>query len=225
MICFFVSDLMFKSRIRETMGSKPSAFPRSLDELQTLSDSPKTIFIDLNHKKLDPIALIGSLRTAFPDAEVCAFGSHMDVEKLAAAEAAGAHEVLANSGFVSWLEGQRGAGFLTLFVFGLIAWALAWYLFHFIPIQYRFYELQNAMHSICKVSKDIDDKEMRSRLLSQMRDIGTPGDIQAMTMERTADSVRVQYQYQEDIRLSVFGRNFLLQSFSFSLDVTDAPQV
>jgi hypothetical protein len=225
MICFFVSDLMFKSRIKETIAGQDVIFPKSIEELSGSSSKIKKIFIDLNYKKSDPIELISSITTLYPTLEIIAFGSHMDTEKLAAAQDAGASEVIANSGFVKWLEGQRGASFLTLLVFGSILWAVTWYLFHYIPVQYRYYELQNAMHSISIISKDLEDKELRNRLLDQMRGIGTPGDIQSVLIERDGNTIHIRYEYGEKIIFKFFDKRYLIQSFHFILDITEQPQV
>lgn len=104
---YVISDLMFRSRVRETVKSSP-IFSKSLDESISKIENEQIdeVFVDLNLKN-DSIEIIKSLRLKFPNLNIIAFGSHMDTEKLSAAEAAGASEVLANSGMVKLLESKR----------------------------------------------------------------------------------------------------------------------
>ena len=228
---FFVSDLVFKSRIREVVGDS-ARFLKGIDDLlgeQNLAD--EIIVVDLAFKKSDPLLLIEKARENLPAASIIAFGAHVAPEALAQAKARGASEVMANSGFVKWLEmnrqksiEQRGAGVWTTLIFGAIFGAGIWYLFHLIPVYYKYYELENAFHSITRVSKELDDKEFRRRLITQMKSIGTPGDYDALVIDRSGEEVRLQYQYGEKIILP-FGKDpYVLQRFFFTFDVRDQPQ-
>ena len=229
MKCFFVSDLIFRSRIKESLNGEVPFFAKNIDEVLQLENKPTEFYIDLSYKKADSIELIKILRESFPENTIVSFGSHVDTEKLALAKLAGSSQVMANSGFVKFLESnriqQKGAGLLTLFVFGLIVWAGGWYLFRYVPIQYRFYELQSTMHSICRVSKELSEKELRIRLIDQMKDIGVPGDVESVVMDRNGESVRIQYEYGEKIIFHFFDKSYLIQKFHFSLNVSEEPQV
>lgn len=99
---------MFRSRIKETLGADSVLFSKSFEGASEIINSQTIdeVIIDLNLKN-DPIQIIRSLKASYPSLNIISFGSHVDTEKLAASEEAGATETLANSGMVKWLEARR----------------------------------------------------------------------------------------------------------------------
>ena len=231
----FVADLMFRSKVKEMLVSESITFLRAISDIELpIFLQEKTVIVDLSLRKLDPQELIKQISSKYPQIDIIAYGSHVDVAALRAAKENGAKTVMVNSAFVNYLEdrraesiksSQKGAGWLTFFVFSAIVGCATWYIFQLIPIQYKYYELENAMHSIARISKDQTDEELRKRLIAQMKDIGTPGDYSTLSMDRSGFEIRIQYAYSQVIAITVFGHRKVLQSFSFTLDVTDSPQV
>ena len=102
-----VNDLMFGSRIRAAalqLGI-PIAFARTSAALREQAADASLILLDLNTRWLRPDEEIRALKThaATQHARIIAFGSHLSVESLTAARAAGADRVMANSAFVQAL--------------------------------------------------------------------------------------------------------------------------
>lgn len=230
MILFIVSDLIFRSRIREAI-TDPVFVKSSADAQEKLNQNDvKTVLLDLNLKNEDFVEIIKLLKSTYSNLQVICFGSHMNIEAIQQAKEAGADEVMANSAFVKWLElnrsniNQSGGSFLSLIVFALIFGSIGWYLFQVIPIYYRYSELENAMRSIAQVSQELDDKLLKSRLLTQMRDIGVPGNIEDVSISRTGSSIEIQYAYQEEVAFNHFGQYFKIQHFDFNLDIIQEPK-
>jgi len=99
MILLLSSDLMFQSRISSTArsGGKACLTERSTSKLIERSTDPsgvKLVLIDLTLRTVDLTVEIPQLKQAFPGSKVLAFGPHVDVERLKAAEEAGADLVL-----------------------------------------------------------------------------------------------------------------------------------
>ncbi|MCS7271638.1 MAG: response regulator [Gemmataceae bacterium] len=68
---------------------------------------PTGVLLDLHHPQLDLPALLSRLRELCPASpHLIAFGSHVDGQRLQAAEKAGCHQVLPRSRFVALLETQ-----------------------------------------------------------------------------------------------------------------------
>ena len=96
-------DLMFPSRIREAM--RPLGYPLSVAATEEavrekiVTDSPAVILVNLNTRRVDPIALIRALKAdpATSEVPVLAFAGHVETAKHDAARAAGADMVAANS--------------------------------------------------------------------------------------------------------------------------------
>ena len=230
---FLISDLMFRSRVRETLGNPELLFAKSFDKAKSLIDELNISQVVVDLALNDSENIINLIRQTYPSIEILAFGSHVLEDKLQSAKQNGANTVMANSGFVKWLESQRGvaanidsqkgASWLSIFIFGFIVWAGTWYLFHLIPIYYRYYELENAFRGMSKVANELNDKELRKRLLFQMKDIGVPGDITQVHAERLPNSLRIQYSYYEDITFTLGDNTWLIQDFNFELDVNEEP--
>ena len=109
MILVAVDDFLFRSKIRTTgkQAGVELAFPRTPDEIieQARALKPSLVIFDLNSAKMEPIDTIarmkqdpelGSIRTL-------GFVSHVDAERIHAARAVGADEVLARSAFATQL--------------------------------------------------------------------------------------------------------------------------
>ena len=101
-------DLIFTSKVKGTAAELGYPMMVTGAELQARSMiaayRPRIVFVDLAAGELvDRAALIAYQQIAGPDTWFVAFGAHVDVEVLAAARAAGCHDVLPRSRFTAEL--------------------------------------------------------------------------------------------------------------------------
>ena len=101
-------DLIFTSKITSTAATLGYLIKVAGTNSQAMSiiglDRPRVVFVDLTAGDLtSPTALIGYLEVAGVDTWFVAFGSHVDVDLLAAATTAGCHAVLPRSRFSATL--------------------------------------------------------------------------------------------------------------------------
>jgi hypothetical protein len=101
-------DLIFTSKVKGTAAEL--GYPMMVTGADIPARSmiaayrPRIVFVDLAAGKLvAPAALIAYREIAGPDTWFVAFGAHVDVEVLAAARAAGCHDVLPRSRFTAEL--------------------------------------------------------------------------------------------------------------------------
>lgn len=111
MILVAVDDLLFSSKIRATakQAGVDITFARSPAEIleRARGIKPALAIFDLNSGKTDPVETIAALKR---DPELSAirtigFASHVHVDLIRAAQAAGADEVMPRSAFASQLAG------------------------------------------------------------------------------------------------------------------------
>ncbi|HVK06531.1 MAG TPA: hypothetical protein VM490_23880 [Armatimonadaceae bacterium] len=102
-ILLLADDLMFPSRIRE--GLRPLGHSlRTVGDGASLAAAlrdakPSAVLVNLTARRYDPAAIIASLKAdpGTKDIPVLAFAGHVEADKHAAARAAGADMVVANS--------------------------------------------------------------------------------------------------------------------------------
>lgn len=100
-----VDDFLFRSKIRATAKhvNADVRFAQTASEILTQARDlkPALIIIDLNSAKADPVATIAALKAdpALGGVRAIGFASHVHVDLIAAARAAGADQVLPRSAF------------------------------------------------------------------------------------------------------------------------------
>lgn len=105
-IVALVSDLIFSSKIAATAKAAGVDFKivRSLTTLESVwPAAPAILFIDLDLTGDDPLSAITLAKARPQPPQIVAFGSHVQVDRLAAARSAGADQVLPRSAFVNHL--------------------------------------------------------------------------------------------------------------------------
>jgi PleD family two-component response regulator len=116
MILAVLDDLMFTSKIRTTAGQLgvPIAFARSAEAAlaEMRKSAPSLVILDLNNPRTNPLGIVASMRDdpALAAVPTLGFASHVQVDVINAARAAGVGEVLARSAFAQHLPEilQRG---------------------------------------------------------------------------------------------------------------------
>ena len=101
-VVFLCPNLMFASRVSGAASALKiplQILASPADMAQKLSAETRLVIIDLGQSGIDVPQIVAQVREKSPSARVVAFGSHVDVEALAAARAAGCDEVMPNSQF------------------------------------------------------------------------------------------------------------------------------
>jgi len=101
-VLFLCPNLMFASRVSgaaSTLKVPLQVLASPADLTQKLSAETRLVIIDLGQSGLDVPQIVATVREKSPVARIVAFGSHVHVEALTAARAAGCDEVMPNSQF------------------------------------------------------------------------------------------------------------------------------
>ncbi len=108
-ILILCDDLIFTSKITATARAHALAATAARTPTALLSKVDGTtgcVLIDLHNPELKIVELVTELRIKAPTALLYGFGSHVDVETLKVARAAGLDRVMPRSQFVSLLEAE-----------------------------------------------------------------------------------------------------------------------
>jgi hypothetical protein len=108
-ILILCDDLIFTSKITATARAQnlPASAARTPTVLHAKVDGTTgCILIDLHNLDLKIADLVPALRAKAPTARLYGFGSHVDVETLKVARAAGLDRVMPRSQFVDLLESE-----------------------------------------------------------------------------------------------------------------------
>ncbi len=104
LLLLIADDLLFPSRIREAVKPldlelRVVATEAAARAVFVLSPPPRAILVNLNARRLDPVALIGALKAdpATAGVPLLAFAGHVETAKHEDARAAGADLVATNS--------------------------------------------------------------------------------------------------------------------------------
>lgn len=100
------ADLLFAARIRDAAlnAGVHVSLARSVKQVSALmTTSTRSLFVDLDSRSGDPVALIAEVKREHPQVRVLAFVSHVREDAISAAREAGADQVLARSAFVKRL--------------------------------------------------------------------------------------------------------------------------
>lgn len=102
-IVLLTNDLMFQSKVSGAVrnAGKPLVVDRTVERLMERCDanSVKLVLIDLSLSTLDLDHAVKSIRDAFGNASILAFGAHVDVARLEEAKRAGADSVMTRGQF------------------------------------------------------------------------------------------------------------------------------
>ena len=110
MVIAVVDDLLFSSKIRAVASQTGTqiAFVRERAAIvdAVRGKAPTLVIFDLDRDALDPVGAIAEIRATddLKDVRLVGFVSHVRADRIAAARAAGATQVLARSAFVATLD-------------------------------------------------------------------------------------------------------------------------
>ena len=109
MILAVLDDLMFTSKIKTTASGLGAAvtFARSADAAlaEMRKSLPSLVIFDLNNARINPLAIVASMKEdpSLASVPTMGFVSHVDSATIAAARDAGVGEILARSAFATQL--------------------------------------------------------------------------------------------------------------------------
>ena len=96
---------------------------------------------------------------------------------------------------------ERGAGCLTVLVFGVIVGAVGIVAYRVIPIFYNYYDLQNQFAGAIRSADVESDSKIRRRLRRQIEEMGIPADPDRLVIDRGAGMMRIHLRYTEVLYL------------------------
>jgi len=108
MVLAVIDDLMLRSRVSAAAKASGAQIRFAGSETAAIAcaaEGPALILIDLNGRRTDPIRVVARLKAdaALSQIRIVGFVSHVDVETIAGARAAGVDRVLARGAFVNQL--------------------------------------------------------------------------------------------------------------------------
>jgi DNA-binding NarL/FixJ family response regulator len=101
-VVFLTNDLMFSSQVlgaAAKLGLNLALAGSSSDAAAKIGGECRLVLVDLTLAGLDLPSVVAAVRERAPVARIVAFGPHVDEQMLAAAEQAGAHQVLSRGQF------------------------------------------------------------------------------------------------------------------------------
>ena len=111
---------------------------------------------------------------------------------------------------------ERGAGALTLIVFGALLVALVYSASKVLPFFYYYYDLENQMQSLIKVAQDNNDQEIRKKLMYFIRKYEIPAREQDLRIMRGANSMKISLPYKEVFYVPWQGTDHVIYVFEFN---------
>lgn len=111
---------------------------------------------------------------------------------------------------------QKALGKLTLLVFGTLAFVLLYSAYHIMPFYYYYYELQNQFESHAKAAVIYTDKELRQKLLYQIKRMEIPASPQDLKIQRVGNKITISMPYSEVFYVSWGGKDYDIHTFHFN---------
>jgi hypothetical protein len=116
-----------------------------------------------------------------------------------------------------FLSNQRGAGKLTIAVFGTLLVAAIYTISEIGPIFYAYLEMENQMHQAVRVASIKTDAELRELLLPHMREQKIPAEPHDLIIERYATFITISLSYAETFSLPFGEKYYDIYTFHFDL--------
>jgi hypothetical protein len=110
---------------------------------------------------------------------------------------------------------QEGLSKITVLVFLPLLVLSIYCSYHIIPFYYDYYELQNQMDSLVRVSSMNTDQEIRDKLAAHLKRTNLPVTIEDFKFERYGESMRISVSYDEIFFISFQGEDIELYTFHF----------
>lgn len=110
---------------------------------------------------------------------------------------------------------ERGAGKITLMVFGLITAVLLFCGYKIIPFFYCYYEITNQFEQVIHVASTYTDKEVRDKLMYHIKKLELPVEPDDLKIEREVGKMRISLPYEEVFYVSWDGKDYDLYTFKF----------
>ena len=116
---------------------------------------------------------------------------------------------------------QKGAGKLTLLVFGVIAFVLLYCAYNIMPFYYYYYELQNQFESHAQAAQMYTDKELRSKLMYHIEHVQIPlKKPEDLKIDRSNGVITISLKYREIFYITYQGKDYDLWVFDFNPKAT-----
>lgn len=110
---------------------------------------------------------------------------------------------------------EKGAGYLTLIVFGAFLIAAVYSALKIIPFFYYYYELQNHMEALIRVAQDETDQSIRKKLLYYIRKAEIPAREKDLLIMRGEKTMKIRLPYKEVFYVPWRGKDYVIYTFEF----------
>lgn len=110
---------------------------------------------------------------------------------------------------------ERGAGKLTLIVFGLLVAGVVFVAYNVLPFYYYYYELQSQMEQVVKVASTNADWEVRRKIMYFVNKMKLPAEAEDLIVNREDGMIEVRLKYREVFYISWQGKDHDLWVFDF----------
>ncbi|NMC63559.1 MAG: hypothetical protein GYA55_10390 [SAR324 cluster bacterium] len=120
------------------------------------------------------------------------------------------------------LRSEKGAGYLTLIVFGAILVSAVYSASKILPFFYYYYELQSHMESMIRVAQDQSDQEIRKKLLAYIKKVEIPAREQDLKIVRGDKWMKIRLPYREVFYISWRGKDYIIHTFDFDAQAEGA---
>lgn len=115
---------------------------------------------------------------------------------------------------------ERGIGYLTLIVFGTLIAALIVAGYNIIPFYYYYFELENQLTQLVRVSSIYTDEELREKLKAHLKRMDIPATIDDLKIRRFGHEVKMEMEYEEDFYLTFRGKEYDIYTFYFHAEAS-----
>ena len=110
---------------------------------------------------------------------------------------------------------EKGVGYITLFVFGLLFVAAFYSASKILPFYYYYYDLQNQMESLIRVASDNTDQQIRKKLMYFIKKYDIPARDQDLQISRGSNMMKIQLRYKEVFYATWQGKDYDIHTFEF----------
>jgi hypothetical protein len=111
---------------------------------------------------------------------------------------------------------ELGIGKFTFLVFGSLVAGVIYVAYAVGPFFYYFYELENHFAACIRVASSYSDKELREKILYQLKWLDIPADAEDLKIERESGVMRISLPYEEVWIIEWQGREHEIYKFKFT---------
>lgn len=110
---------------------------------------------------------------------------------------------------------EVGIGKITLLVFGTMLAVVLYCAFNILPFFYYYYQIQSDFESAIKVAGVATDRELRYRLMQEIKHMELPVEPDDLVIIRDGHHMKISLAYQEIFYITYKDKDYDLYTFDF----------